>query len=503
MPDHNPSFPQVPESKIVPKKRTRLSLVWIIPMVAAAAGVWIAVTKILNEGPGITIVFQSAEGLEAGKTKIRYNGLDLGTLTTFRLAEDRHNVIATAKMAHRTEPFLVKDTKFWVVKPRLSGLSISGLGTLISGDYIGVELGQSQESERHFIALESPPPIATDTPGRFFMLKTPVLGSLGEGTPIYFRRLQAGQVASYDLDQSGQFLNVKIFVRAPYDQYVNSDTRFWQASGIDLSLSASGLRVQTESVMSILVGGIAFETPATDSAKPPADAGTTFTLFNDRAAAFRPPPLDPQTYLLVFKQSVRGLTVGAPVEIGGIAIGEVTRISPQLDAGTMEFTVPVTVSVDPLRYGVKFLNAPTGPDLVAIRKKVMDSLVSHGLRAQLKMGSLISGSLYVSLAFFPNAPPASFDWSQNPVQMPTESDNIQAIEDSVASLLKNLDLTVTNADKLVGNANQLIGPNSELDMELNSLLLQGNDAARSIRLLADYLERHPEALIRGKTGDSQ
>jgi paraquat-inducible protein B len=140
---------------------------------------------------------------------------------------------------------------------------------------------------------------------------------------------------------------------------------------------------------------------------------------------------------------------------------------------------------------------------VAIRKTVMDSLVSHGLRAQLKTGSLISGSLYVSLAFFPNAPPASLDWAQNPVQLPTESDNIEAMEDSVARLLKNLDQTVTNADKLVGNANQLIEPNSELDAELNSLLLQGNDAARSIRLLADYLERHPEALIRGKTGDSQ
>ena len=171
--------------------------------------------------------------------------------------------------------------------------------------------------------------------------------------------------------------------------------------------------------MSILAGGIAFETPATDPPKPPADADTTFTLFNDRAAAFRPPPVDPQTYLLVFKQSVRGLTVGAPVEIGGVAVGEVTRISPQFDIKTMEFTVPVTVSVDAQRYGVKFLNGPTGPDLASIRKNVMDILVSHGLRAQLKTGNLISGSLYVSLAVSPNAPPASLDWSQNPVQLPT------------------------------------------------------------------------------------
>jgi paraquat-inducible protein B len=335
------------------------------------------------------------------------------------------------------------------------------------------------------------------------MLKTPELGSLGEGTPIFFRQLSAGQVVSYELDKGGEFLNVKVFVQAPYDQYVSPDTRFWQASGIDLTLSANGLHVQTESVMSILAGGIAFETPATDSPLPPAAADTTFTLFSDRTDAFAPPPHDPQTYLLVFKQSVRGLTVGAPVQLGGITIGEVTQISPQLDAKTMAFTVPVTISVDPQRYGVKFMNAPEGEDMIAVRKKIMDSLVSRGLRAQLKTGSLISGALYVSVDVVPNAPPASLDWSQNPVELPTLSGKIDALEDNVASLLKNLNQTVTNADLLLGNANQLIEPNSVLDMELSSLLLQGGDAARSVRLLADYLERHPEALIRGKTGEAK
>jgi paraquat-inducible protein B len=502
MPDNDKSFPQVPEAKAVPKRRTRLSLVWVIPIVAAAAGVWIAVTKILNEGPTITIVFSSADGLEANKTKVNYNGLDVGTLTSIRLADDHQHVIATAAMSPKAKDFLVKDTQFWVVKPRMSGLNVSGLGTLISGYYIGVQLGQSKESERRFIALEAPP-FAGNVSGRFFTLKTTQLGSLGEGTPIFFRQLSAGQVVSYELDKGGEFLNVKVFVQAPYDQYVSPDTRFWQASGIDLTLSANGLHVQTESVMSILAGGIAFETPATDSPLPPAAADTTFTLFSDRTDAFAPPPHDPQTYLLVFKQSVRGLTVGAPVQLGGITIGEVTQINPQLDAKTMAFTVPVTISVDPQRYGVKFMNAPEGEDMIAVRKKIMNSLVSRGLRAQLKTGSLISGALYVSVDVVPNAPPASLDWSQNPVELPTLSGKIDALEDNVASLLKNLNQTVTNADLLLGNANQLIEPNSVLDMELSSLLLQGGDAARSVRLLADYLERHPEALIRGKTGEAK
>jgi len=409
MPD-NDTFPQVTESKTVPKKRTRLSFVWIIPIVAAAAGVWIAVTRILEKGPEITIVFSTGEGLEANKTKIEYDGLEIGKLTSIKLADDHKHVIATAAMGPKSKEFLVKDLKFWVVKPRVSGLNVTGLGTLISGYYIGVQLGESKESERKFTALESPP-LTGDVPGKMFLLKTAELGSLGEGTPIYFRQLQAGQVVSYELDKDGKVLNVKIFVQAPYDQYVTPDTRFWNASGVDVTLSASGLHVQTESVMSILAGGIGFETPASDSPLPPAEANTTFTLFDERASAFRPAIRDPHIYLMVFKQSVRGLEVGAPVVMDGIMIGEVTSINPQFDAKKVEFTVPVTVVVDPTRYGVRFVNLPEGQNAVSNNKIVMDTLVAHGLRAQLKTGNLISGSLYVAVDLFPDEPPESLDWS--------------------------------------------------------------------------------------------
>ena len=509
MPDNDQSFPQVPEARTVPKKRTRLSFVWIIPIVAAATGVWIAVTKILEKGPAITIVFTTGDGLEANKTKIEYDGLEIGKFTKIQFAGDHKHVIATAAMSPKTKDFLVKDLKFWVVKPRISGLNITGLGTLLSGYYIGVQLGESKESERHFIALESPP-LTGDVPGRIFMLKTTELGSLGEGTPIYFRQLQAGQIVSYELDKGGQFLNVKIFVQSPYDHYVTPDTRFWQASGIDVSLSAAGLHVQTESVMSILAGGIAFETPARDSPLPPAEAGAGFDLFANRTAAFRPPVRDPHTYLLVFKQSVRGLEAGAPVVMNGITIGEVTEINPQFDAQKVEFTVPVTVVVDPVRFGVRFLNLPEGGNAAGNNKIIMDTLVAHGMRAQLKTGSLISGALYVAVDLVPDAAPESLDWSQNPVPLPTKSGSIEAIEDSVASLLKNLDKTVTstrgtltNADSLLNNASTLIAPDSLFNAELNNLLQQGGGAARSLRVLADYLERHPEALIRGKTGEAK
>ena len=355
MTDNDKSLPEVPEARAVSRKRTRLSLVWLIPIVAAAAGTWVAVTRILSEGPKITITFASADGLEAGKTKIQYNGVEIGTITAIRLSDDHRHVITTAAMAPKTESFLLDDTKFWVVRPRISGATVSGLGTLISGAYITLEIGQSQK-EREFVAIETPPVIASDIPGRFFVLKAPDLGSLDTGTPIFFRRLPVGEVTSYELDRDGQALTVKVFVRAPYDQYVSPNTRFWHASGMDVSLSAEGLKVETQSVLSMLIGGIAFETAATGAVLPPADADSVFTLFRDRAEAFKAAARYPQTYVLVFGESVRGLEPGAPVEFKGVPIGEVVSLRAQLDLQKFEFSVPVTIHVDPEAFGVRMVN---------------------------------------------------------------------------------------------------------------------------------------------------
>src|SRR6267154_6594050 len=352
MPEREPPLSSVPESRAVPKKRTRLSLVWFIPIVAALVGVWVAVTRVLSEGPKITIVLQSAEGLEAGKTKIHYNGVDIGTVTTVELTKDHKHVTMIAQMAPKTESFLVEDTRLWVVRPRISGANVSGLGTLISGAYIGIEIGSSKEPKRDFVALETPPVITGNAPGRFFVLKTSDLGSLDTGTPLFFRRLQVGQVASYKLDQDGKFFTLQVFVRAPYDEYVTANTRFWQASGIDVSLSASGLSVQTQSLLSILIGGIAFEAPATGAVLPVAAANSVFTLFSDRAEAFRPAARNPQTFELIFNESVRGLAPGAPVEFRGVPIGEVAEVRAQIDLKTFEFSVPVTINLDPRRLGV-------------------------------------------------------------------------------------------------------------------------------------------------------
>jgi paraquat-inducible protein B len=505
------SNPTVPEAKVVVKKRGRFSFVWIIPIVAAVVGAWIGITTIRNQGPTITIVFKSAEGLEANKTAIKFKNVEIGHISAIRLSDDYQTVIATVKMSPKTDVFLKKDTQFWVVKPRISGADISGLGTIISGAYIGMDINKSTESDSHFIALEEPPPDVDGITGHFFNLKTPELGSLGKGTPIYFRRLQAGEVTSYELDPSGKFLNVKVFIQSPYDQFVTTDTKFWQASGIDLSLSASGLQMHTESLLSIIVGGIAFETPLTETPEPPAGANATFTLNKNREEAFRPGPQNPFSLLLVFTDSLRGLTVGAPVELEGITVGEVTAIDARIDLKTLEYSAPVTIEVDPARYGVHILNIPdnaTAEEIATRHRRGVEALVAHGLRAQLKTGSLISGSQYVALDFYPDAKPVTLDWSQTPLPLPTVPGQMEALETSLSGILKKVDQMPfkdigDNLNKTIVNANQMVAPDSVLNAELLNLLQQGGGAAQALRILADYIEQHPEAFIRGKAGSAK
>jgi paraquat-inducible protein B len=522
MADNDPPFPSSPRSRTVAPRRTWLSPVWILPILAAAAGVWVAVTRILAEGPTITIVFRTAEGLEAGKTKIHYNGIDIGTLASIRLSDDHQSAIATAQMAPKTESLLLADTKFWIVSPRISGANVTGLATLISGAYIGMEIGKARESRRDFVALETPPVVSGEAPGRFFLLKSPTLGSLDTGTPIFFRRLSVGEVVSYELDPGGEALTVKVFVNAPYDQYVNPNTRFWHASGIDVSLSASGLSVQTQSVLSVLVGGIAFETAATEPVLPPAEPNAVFTLFSDRGAAFKPSARDPQTYEVVFQDSVRGLAPGAPVEFRGIPIGEVVEVGAEVDARTFQFSAPVKILLDATRLGVKIRDLAPGADLASARRQLVESFVAHGVRAQLRSGNLLTGALFVAFDFFPDAPAATVDWSQTPVRLPTIPGQIQELEARVASIIKKidelplqaigqdlrkaiveLDRTLASARGTLDSADAMIQPDSVLGAELGTTLGEVNRAARGLRVLVDYLERHPESLLRGKPDEGK
>ena len=521
----------------MPRKRWRVQLVWLVPIIAVLIGGWLAAKALIDKGPTITISFATGEGLESGKTKIKFKNVDIGTVTSVVLSSDHRRVIARADLAKDASSLLVDDTRFWVVRPRISGGTVSDIGTLLSGSFIGVDVGTAKTSRTDFVGLETPPVIATGVPGREFVLRGADMGSLDVGSPIFFRRLQVGHVTSYALDQDGKGVTMHVFVNAPYDRYVKDDTRFWHASGIDVSLDTNGVKVNTQSLVAILIGGLAFQTPDENTDKSEAATGTQFMLFRDVAEAMKRHDRIVESYVFNFTESVRGLSVGAPVDFRGILVGEVVAIYTRFDAVTRQFSIPVEIHFYPERFTSRYETGAKGGPLSSDPRHLADWLVLHGLRAQLKTGNLLSGQLYLALDFFPSAAKASIDWNASPPELPTVPGGLQSLQDSLTTLLAKLNKipfegignnakqTLQDADALLkrldsqvlpqarttleaaqtalNSANTALQPDSPLMQSTSDTMHELARTAAAFRTLADYLERHPEALIRGKAEDKQ
>ncbi|GAB3473182.1 PqiB family protein [Azotobacter salinestris] len=539
MPDTPPAsdLSTLPEAETAPRSRWRPQLVWLVPLVAALIGGWLAMKSILEQGPVIGIVFKNAEGLEAGKTKVKYKDVDIGLVTAVTLSKDLRQVEATAELVKDFQPHLVEDTRFWLVTPRISGGSVSGLGTVLSGAFIGVDVGKSSRAQRTFTALEVPPLIQIDTPGREFALHSADLGSLAMGSPVFFRRLQVGQVVGYQLDENGRGVSLKIFVNAPYDRFVTDNTRFWNASGIDVKLGAGGIEVDTQSLASLLLGGVAFETPEEAVALPAAAPDTRFELFADRTRALRNPERDVLKMVLLFDESLRGLEVGAPVDFQGIALGEVSAIRVELDPVSRRIIMPVEMNLYPQRLRLRSKEKDQPPLSDEARKRFLDDMVATGLRAQLRSGNLLTGQLYVGLDFFPRAATARIQWDSDPPQLPTTVGSLGELQASlqrVAGKLEKLPLEQIGADlrqtlqttsrllhrldtqvapevvatlgearKAVDTAQGMMADDEPLQQDTREAIRELGRTAKSLRALADYLERHPEALLWGKKRNQQ
>ncbi|MDR6390993.1 intermembrane transport protein PqiB [Paraburkholderia phenoliruptrix] len=528
-------MPDAPDPDVEPRRNWLPSLVWVVPLIAALIGVALVVKSITERGPVITISFNNAEGLEPGKTQVKYKDVVVGSVKAITLSKDHSHVEVAVQLSKQADDFAVKDTRFWVVRPRIGASGVSGIGTLLSGAYISVDAGRSEDAQHAFVGLEAPPPVTGDQKGRRFTLHGESLGSIDIGSPIFYRRMQVGQVYGLSLDKDGKGVTMQVFVAAPYDQYVGTNSRWWHASGVNVRLDSNGFVVNTQSVTSILIGGLSFRAPPGQAPGPQAADHTSFRLASDEADAMRAPDGTPVRAVMNFNQSLRGLSVGAAVDFRGIVLGQVTDIGVDYDPGTHSFTMPVTLELYPDRLRRRAHGTPVPERGTAENQQLLRHLVERGLRGQLRTGNLLTGQLYVALDIFPKAAPVSFDPARDPLELPTIDNSLDALQTQIADIAKKLDRipfdqlgnnlnnSLKNADKLFAQLSTEVMPqardtlaaakqtfssaeatlrqDSPMQSDMHQALQELTRTLQSLNALADYLERHPESLLRGKTGD--
>ena len=537
----------IPYAKLVTRLRSPISLIWIVPLLAVLIGIGLAVNAVLQRGPEIELQFASADGLEANKTRLKYKDVAIGTVTAIALTEDHHSVKVTVQMDKQAAPLLVEDSRFWVVRPRFAAGGVSGLSTLLSGAYIALDPGKSSSTKDGFVGLESPPLVVGDMPGRQFVLSADDLGSLDIGAPVYYRHIQVGRVVAYALRPDGQGVDVRVFVDAPYDRFVTAATRFWHASGIDVSVGADGMKLEMQSLLSLAAGGIAFGGDDAGAGEAPVES--RFTLFADQTKAFRQPDSLVQKYVLYFNESVRGLTVGAPVDFRGISAGEVSRIDIDFKRGTSDVAMAVEVSLYPERFARQERNRPTTPPTPQAVRQILDAMVAKGFRAQLRTGNLLTGQLYVALDFFPKTKATAISWNRPVPELPTQPGSLNSLQEQLPVVIEALHGTLQRADRLMTHidqdvvpelaptlrdarqtllrvdqlmthidqdivpevaptlrdarqtldrANAVLASDSPAQTELRDTLREVGRAAAAMRNLADMLEQQPQALLTGK-----
>lgn len=543
------------------RRSRRVPVIWLIPIMAVAIGAWLAWDTLSKEGPTITITFDSAEGLQAGQSQLKFRDITLGTVKNLELAPDHSHVIVTIATTRQAEPLLTDQTIFWVVKPRLFAGNISGLDTLLSGSYVGMMPGTATgKAQRAFTGREDPPVLQTHVPGHTFTVQATKLGSISVGSPMFFRDLNVGEVLGWDIGDMAREVTIHVFVRAPYDRYVNDDTRFWNASGVSLKLGATGVELQMESLRALLLGGIAFNTPDDKADAPMSSDNHVFPLFADRSAAEAASYSRKIPLVSYFPGSVRGLAAGSEVVMHGLVIGHVTGVAITYDPAKDAILAPVHYEVEPERI------AGVGKRVYATAREGVDDVLRHGLRASLQSASLITGQQMISLDFVKDAPPVPIQMEGQSFLLPTTEGGgfagLQAslsalldkvndipfkqIGDNLNGVLKGADATVNgphlqqalsslaatmdSAKSLVDGLNKDAGPalhqlpaiatqlqqtltsvnkvvlslgsgygnDTQFNRDLERLLIQANDAVRSVRALADLLARHPEALMKGR-----
>jgi paraquat-inducible protein B len=469
----------------------------------------------------------------------------VGQVDAVDISDDLKTVVLTATMEAETEAYLTDVSRFWVVKPRVGAGGVTGLGTLLSGAYIAFEPNTTGKKQRKFVGLEKPPIVSQDKEGSRYRLRTETLGSLAVGAPVYFRQFDIGEVTDYKLADDYSYVDVGIFVQSPYDEYVRERTHFWNAGGVSMSMDASGVSVEMESLVAVLSGGVAFETLPEFSDSPAAREGTVFPLFKSRAESLERPITEVFNYTLKFTDTVRGLSIDAPVEYRGIRVGTVKHIMLGEDPQHAGVVSPVVIiGIEPQRtmgysdVDDSEVTRQEATELETSPQQRIEFLVKQGLRARLQTGSLVTGQLFVELDIFPDAEPATVIEGGLYPELPTLPSSLQGMIANVNRILNKLEQsdlegTLTNLNALMVSTNSLVSTferdapvllkefgatlqaanvtltelqatasaDGEIGNQLQDALKEIGAAARSIRVMAEYLERHPEAMLKGKSGN--
>ncbi|NYT74623.1 intermembrane transport protein PqiB [Halomonas sp. QX-2] len=462
-------------NKAKTSRQTRLSPIWVVPIVAIAIGLWLVYDNYASRGTQVTLTMESAEGIEAGNTLIRSRNVEVGRVQSVRLSDDLSHAVLTARIQPEVEDLLREDTRFWVVKPRIGREGISGLGTVLSGAYIQLEPGTEAAPRREFPVSDTPPVAPSGQAGLRLSLTSQLGNSLRVGDPVSYQGYTVGRIEENSFEPESRTMQHQLFIEEPYTDLVTDSTRFWTSSGVDFRLDADGVRVNVESLEALLGGGVTFGVPEDLPMGQPVEANTRFTLYADEDAAREGTFNRYLEYVLLVDETVRGLSKGAPVEFRGVRMGTVAAVpwnftAPQPDSRA-RFAIPVLIRVEPQRLGIE--NSDIDLEEWKARFQRMFGL---GLRASLKSGSLLTGALFVDLNFHRDLADeyVAERFSDRDV-FPTVAGGFAQIQAQVTDLLEKLNALeveplLTGLDRNLQASESVLNEVREVSTSLNQLL---------------------------------
>ncbi|WP_291367678.1 intermembrane transport protein PqiB [Acetobacter sp. UBA5411] len=482
---------RLPEATV---SKTRFSIIWIIPIISVLIAGFLLWRSLYNRGPEILITFDTADGLTSGQTQVKNKAVTLGTVSSITLSKDMHHVDVRVQMNSSASGLLTDKSRFWVVRPRINGASVTGLETLLSGAYIAFDPGTAGgQRTTAFRGLESPPGIQSDQPGRTYTLVAPAIGSIGPGAPVFFRDVDVGEVLGYTLPPGGVGpVMIQFFVREPYDHYLHTNTRFWNVSGVKVGFGAGGLKVQMQSIQALFSGGIAFSLnrTSTDDEATEAPANTIFQLYDDKESADNAGYHERVPVATYLSSSVSGLAVGSPVTMFGIQVGSVTGVKLQIDQATGHAQVRVAMDIQPERV--------LSPEQIHTDTLVstLQALVANGMRASAASVSMLTGETNISLDFVKSAKDVKTYMEGNTLILPSQAGGMSGIMQSLSTVSDKL--AAMPLDKIGDNANNLL---AHADQRINSpevkqALVNLRDSLNSLHHLADHADKGLQPLMK-------